>query len=155
MDVLAALEGSGVSMWVLQSNSIWGYPTILTLHTVGLALLVGANAVIDLRILGVGGQVPLEHLARAFRVMWIGFWLNAMSGGLLFMTVATSKGTTRLFLGKLALVAIGESVVVVIRRQVFATSAEPQIGLAAKALACASLAVWIAAIAAGRLMAYI
>jgi len=40
MDLLATLESSGFSTWLRESNSIWGYPMILTLHTVGLALVV-------------------------------------------------------------------------------------------------------------------
>jgi hypothetical protein len=32
--------------------SIWGYPTVLTLHTMGLSVLVGASMMLDLRLLG-------------------------------------------------------------------------------------------------------
>jgi len=41
-------------------------------HTFGLALLVGANAVVDLRLLGVARAIPLAPLKRLFRIMWIG-----------------------------------------------------------------------------------
>ena len=34
-------EHTRVSEWILGSTSIWAYPTVLTLHTVGLAMLVG------------------------------------------------------------------------------------------------------------------
>ena len=96
------LESSGFSTWLRESNSIWGYPMILTLHTVGLALLVGANIVLDLRLLGFGARLPLEELSRAFRIMWIGFWINAVTGSLLFAADATTRGTSRLFIGKLS-----------------------------------------------------
>lgn len=156
MDILSSLESSGFSIWLRESNSIWGYPTILTLHTVGLALLVGANAVLDLRLLGFAQRLPLEELSRAFRVMWIGFWLNAVTGAMLFAADATTRGTSRLFIGKLFLVAFGVLVIVAIRRQVFGVTPDrPRIGARAKLLAVTSLAVWIAAITAGRLMAYV
>ena len=48
MEYLAALEGSAFSTWLRESTSIWAYPTVLTLHTVGLAVLVGANWALDL-----------------------------------------------------------------------------------------------------------
>ena len=156
MDFLSSLESSGFSTWLRESNSIWGYPTILTLHTVGLALLVGANTVLDLRLLGFAQRLPLEELARAFRIMWIGFWLNAVTGAMLFAADATTRGTSRLFISKLFLVAFGVLVILAIRRQVFGTTPDqPRIGSTAKLLAVTSLAVWIAAITAGRLMAYV
>src|SRR6185436_10889944 len=155
MDLLMTLESSGFSTWLRESNSIWGYPMILTLHTVGLALLVGANTVLDLRLLGFGARLPLEELSRAFRIMWIGFWLNAVSGTMLFVADATTRGTSRLFIGKLVLVLFGVAVIVAIRRQVFGVAPErPRIGTAGKWLAATSLVVWIATITAGRLMAY-
>ena len=40
--MLQRLQDSAFSMWVVGSDSLWSYPTILTLHTVGLALIVGA-----------------------------------------------------------------------------------------------------------------
>jgi hypothetical protein len=156
MDLLMTLESSGFSTWLRESNSIWGYPMILTLHTVGLALLVGANIVLDLRLLGFAARVPLEELARAFRIMWIGFWINAVSGALLFAADATTRGTSRLFIGKLFLVMFGVVVILAIRKQVFGETRErPRIGTTAKVLAATSLAVWVAAITAGRLMAYV
>ena len=156
MDLLATLESSGFSTWLRESNSIWGYPMILTLHTVGLALLVGANIVLDLRLLGFAQRLPLEELTRAFRIMWIGFWINAVTGAALFAADATTRGTSRLFISKLFLVAFGVLVIVAIRRQVFgATPDQPRIGVSAKVLAATSLAVWVAAITAGRLMAYV
>jgi hypothetical protein len=50
------LQHTALSTWVVQSDSVWAYPTILTAHTVGLAILVGAAAMIDLRLLGVGAE---------------------------------------------------------------------------------------------------
>jgi hypothetical protein len=156
MQLLASLESSGFSTWLRESNSIWGYPIVLTFHTVGLALLVGANTVLDLRLLGFAQRLPLSELTKAFRIMWIGFWINAVSGAMLFAADATTKGSTPLFMGKLVLVAFGVLVIVLIRRTVFGdTPDRPRIGAAGRALAVMSLLVWIAAITAGRLMAYV
>jgi hypothetical protein len=156
MDLLSSLESSGFASWLRESNSIWGYPMILTLHTVGLALLVGASTVLDLRLLGFAVRLPLVELSRAFRIMWIGFWINAVTGGLLFAADATTRGTSRLFIGKLFLVAFGVLVIVLIRRQVFGrTPDRPRVGATAQVLAATSLVVWVAAITAGRLMAYV
>jgi hypothetical protein len=46
MNLLASLEATGFASWLRESGSIWGYPTVLTLHTLGLGVLVGASTVI-------------------------------------------------------------------------------------------------------------
>jgi len=54
------LSKSSFSTWLLSSNSIWAYPTVLTLHTFGMMVLVGAALMIDLRLLGFGRGIPLQ-----------------------------------------------------------------------------------------------
>ena len=68
--MLTSLDQSAFSTWLLSSNSIWAYPTVLTLHTFGMMVLVGAALMIDLRLLGFGRGIPLQSLDRLFRVMW-------------------------------------------------------------------------------------
>lgn len=156
MDALTALENSSFSTWLQSSPSIWAYPAVLTLHTLGLGLLVGANWVLDLRLLGVASGIPLQPLLKLFRVMWIGFWLNAVSGVMLFVAAATTQSASWLFVLKLVLVAVGVVVVVFTRRAVYGRGVEtPHAGGQAKLLATISLVVWIAAILAGRYMAYV
>jgi hypothetical protein len=154
MNILVTLENSAFSNWLRESPSLVAYPAVLTLHTLGLAILVGASWMLDLRVLGFGRAIPLTALARIFRVMWIGFWINTISGLALFAADATGKGSTWLFLVKLLLIAVGVATIPLIRRSVFA-SPEPSITPQARRLAVVSLGVWVAAIAAGRLMAYI
>jgi len=47
--LLLTIEESGVSTWLRESESPFAFYFVLLFHTFGLALLVGANAVIDLR----------------------------------------------------------------------------------------------------------
>jgi hypothetical protein len=49
------------------SIHLGAYPTILTLHTVGLGIVVGANAVIDFRLLGFAPRMSLPSLTPLFR----------------------------------------------------------------------------------------
>ena len=151
-DFLAAVENLPFSIWLRESNSIWAYPTVLTLHTVGLALLVGANAALDLRVLGWGQALALADLRPLFRWMWLGFWINALSGVVLLAADATTKVAAPMFLIKLGLVGIGVVLMTAQKREVFAPAAATTRG--AKSLAAAALTVWFVAIAAGRLMAY-
>ncbi|HEV8393689.1 MAG TPA: hypothetical protein VGQ37_05410 [Vicinamibacterales bacterium] len=151
-DFFAALENLPFSIWLRESNSIWAYPTMLTLHTIGLALLVGASAALDLKVLGWGQAIALTDLRPMFRWMWIGFWVNALSGVVLLAADATTKAAAPMFLIKLGLIAVGVVIMAAQRRAVFAPAAA--ITRSARVLAAASLTVWFVAIAAGRLMAY-
>ena len=106
MELLTSLEASGFGTWLRESGSIWAYPAVLTLHTMGLGVLVGASTVLDLRLLGCAPRIPLEPLERLFPIMWAGFWVNAISGIALFVADATTKGTTTVFMAKIAIVVV-------------------------------------------------
>jgi hypothetical protein len=154
MELLSAIESTGFATWLRESPSIWAYPTVLTLHTVGLALLVGPSWALDLRLLGAARAIPLKSMEKTFPVMWAGFWINGISGLLLFMGDATTKGATLLFASKLALIVMAVVTLVALRRVVYVGRSEPSVGPTARALAVLSILLWIAAIGTGRWMAY-
>jgi hypothetical protein len=151
-----ALQNTGVSTWIREANSLMAFPGILTLHTMGLGVLVGAAAVLDLRLLGMGGRMPLGPMRDLFRLMWLGFVINAITGTLLFAADAVKRGSSVFFLAKLLLVALGVLTMVLIKRNAFGPNADPvRPSATAKRLAIASLLIWSAAITAGRLLAYV
>jgi hypothetical protein len=158
IDFAAWLESSALGVWTRESPSIWAYPTVLTLHTVGLGVLVGANAVIDFRLLGFAPRLPIPSLAPLFRFMWAGFAINAVSGVMLFAADATAKARQPVFYVKLTLIAAALVITALIRRTVERgpvpgdASVIPGLG---KRLATLSLLVWTGVIIAGRLMAYL
>jgi hypothetical protein len=59
---------------------------------------------VDLRVLGVARGVPLTELKRFVPLMWIGFWLNAASGALLFLAFPTKALTNPVFYIKMFLI---------------------------------------------------
>jgi hypothetical protein len=154
--VFTWIETSSLSIWFRESPSLWAFPFVLILHTVGLAFLVGSNVALDVRVLGMASGVPLRALQRYSVVMWSGFWLNAASGVLLLIAYPTKALTNPLFYVKLALIAIGLGMWGKLRARLRALPVPeaqvlpPRI----KALAIASLVCWGAGITAGRLLAY-
>ena len=155
----AWLESSAVGVWTRESPSIWAYPTVLTLHTVGLGILVGANAVIDFRLLGFAPRLPIASLTPLYRFMWAGFAMNAITGAMLFAGDATTKAAQPVFYIKLTLIALALVVTAIIRPTVTRATALRNAGAIRasriKRLATLSLLLWAAAITAGRLMAYL
>jgi hypothetical protein len=153
---LLAIESTGFSTWLRESESPFAFYFILLFHTFGLALLVGANAVVDLRLLGVARAIPIAPLKRLFRVMWIGFGMNAITGLLLVFAYPTKALTNWDFYAKLTLIGFAIWVMQKLNRQVFQDSSLSEADMIARGatLAKFSIFLWFGAITAGRLLAY-
>src|SRR6266850_773799 len=104
MGMLVWLESLPISVWVHESPSVWAQPTVLTLHTMGMAVLVGASWVLDLRLLGISRNVPLSAFRWVFRTVAISLNVNLVTGVLLFMARATLFGTSIPFFIKMGVV---------------------------------------------------
>ena len=157
MDLFMRLEASGISTWLRESQSLWAFPFVLALHTIGLGLIVGSTVVVDLRILGSASHVPIKPLEKFFSIMWVGLALNVASGLMLFAKEATTVGISAVFWVKIALIALSIWVLMQIKSKVFDDPLIDQrpIPNQARALALLSILLWAGAITAGRLMAYI
>src|SRR5687768_5825539 len=150
------IEGSSVSVWMREATTLWAFPFVLILHTVGLAFLVGANVAIDIRALGGMPGVPLISLRRYYRWMWAGFWVNAFSGVLLLLAYPTKALTNPLFYVKLSFIAAGLIVARIIRGYLVSGEVGPNVTAPRqlRLLAGASLLIWVVSITTGRLLAY-
>jgi len=156
MDFLARLEQSGFAVWARESNSLLAYPSILFLHTVGMGLVAGISAVIDLRILGCAEEIPLSGMQRLVPYMWAGFWLNTATGIVLFILDATTKAIDPVFYTKMAFIAMAVVLCVIQGRSFRDPLLDKRpIETNGKIIAFASIICWTAAITAGRLLAYL
>jgi hypothetical protein len=149
------LQNSAFTEWFLGSPSIWTYPTVLTLHTVGMAILVGASFVINLRVLQVSGLIPLHRLQPLYRFIWVGFAINLASGLILFVTEAADRVVDPVFYVKMTSIAVALALAVVVKRRSISPAAPPVASVQTRSLAAVSLGMWTIAIVAGRLMAYL
>jgi uncharacterized oligopeptide transporter (OPT) family protein len=151
------LEATALSTWVRESTSVFAFPTILSVHAIGMGLAVGVNVAIALRLLGFAPGVPPRELHRFAPVMWIGVWLNAASGLLLLVGYPTKAFTNPVFYMKISLIAAGMWLYVAMTRQILAAGSPGSSGPAVPSgrfLALASLACWAGAVTTGRLLAY-
>jgi hypothetical protein len=157
MEFLRFIEHTSFSQWVTGSSSVLAFPTILLLHTIGMGVVVGINAGIDLRILGLAPALPLAPMEKFFPFLWIGFWVNAFTGVILLAADATTKMTNPDFYVKMGFIALAVINLRMIRNRVFRDPFIDKKPMTsdAKVLAVTSMIFWLGAITAGRLMAYV
>ena len=152
---LTWLQDLPLSMWVAQSESLWAYPFILFVHTVGVALTGGSAAVILLRVLGFAESLPFRAVRPLLPCLWTGFVLNAISGTLLFIAAATSIGFVPVFYAKLAFLFLAILTLLPVRGFIETDrTADRDIPLRIKGFAAVSLLLWAGVVTAGRLTAY-
>lgn len=152
--ILDTIEQTSFSTWLRETPSLFGFYFVLMFHTIGLAMLVGASAVVDLRILGVASNLPLRPFKSLFPIMWAGLAVNVVSGLLLLLAYPTKALTNPYFYLKLALIALAVTVVAKLYKRVFADATLSEAAMIAqgKLLAKYSLVLWIATIYTGRVL---
>ena len=156
-NVLDYLQNLALAEWVRSSPSLFAYSTVLTAHGVGLGMVVGVNTVIALRLLGVAQGIPLAALRQLYGIVWIGFFINLVSGLLLFIAEAHTMAAMVAFWAKLMFVAAGMIVSELLKRFYFRDLVSVQAGVVTQVgrnLAIISLGCWYLALVAGRLTAY-
>ena len=158
---LGALEASGLGQAMRQW--LWLYPTVETIHIVGIGLLFGSIAVLDLRLLGFSRSFPVKKLASHVLPWTLGsFLLIIPSGFLMFTAHATEFIDSEVFLLKMGLILAAGVNAGVFHTTVFRSAdvwdAEEMRKLppppSVRASAAISLLLWISVIACGRLLAY-
>src|SRR4029078_6927718 len=144
-----------ISAAIAASDSIWwGYAWWLFVHAVGMGLTAGIAFIVCLRVLGVGRQIPLSSFRILFRVFWMGFYVNLLSGVILFMTDATGIARVWELYAKLACLGLALCLLSRLRRFIDSDQSDGPIPPRARTLAYASILLWLAVITSGRLIAY-
>src|SRR5580765_1737531 len=123
MGLLVWLESLPLSVWVHESPSVWAQPTVLTLHTMGMGVLVGASWVLDLRLLGISRNIPLSAFRWVFRAVAISLDVNLVTGVLLFMGRVTTWGVAIPFFIKMCLVVASAATLLPLRSYVLRSDA--------------------------------
>lgn len=155
MDLLGLLENNVLSVWLRESLSIFAYPTVIALHTFGMAFLVGTSAGLALKLIGFAPDLPLGSLGGYFRLIWLGLWINAISGLLLLMQDVTNFLTLPVFYLKLLAIAVAMTLVRSLQKRIGAAARAPSAAAGGEAtLGFAILGAWLVAITAGRVTAY-
>jgi hypothetical protein len=141
-------------------ESDYAFSIIESAHVLGITLLFGTIALLDLRMLGlVLRPIPITRIARAvFPLTWSGFAVMFISGFLLFWAEAAKNYANPAFRAKLILLAlVGINPLIfhtTVYRRVHEWEAQAISPWRARTAAIASLTLWSGVIIAGRAIAY-
>jgi hypothetical protein len=140
-------------------ESLWLYPIVEVVHLLGIAVLVGGVVLFDLRVLGVSKRLPAKALARHLLPWSVGALLLIVPSGLLMFSAHASEFiANRVFLLKMSLLMAAAINALMFHLGPFRQAAAWDVGGAAPGLARlhagASILIWVAVVACGRLLAY-
>ena len=158
-EALIWLEQSALGE-LMRTSSLWTYPIVNLLHIFGIAALFGGATIIDLRLLGVWRRVPLADVSdTAVPVSRAGFFLAAATGVGLLAANSTEYIGNPFLLIKFGAIAAGLTNVGLLnlspawkahRQRELQPSERRRLAI----FGGISLATWVTAVAAGRLIAY-
>jgi len=158
-DFLGWIQTSGLGHFMRESGP-WTYAIVNLFHILGVGSLFGAVVILDLRLLGAWPRTPLAPLAdAAASVAACGFGLAATSGVALLATKATEYAGNPFIYIKFPAIAVGLINAWMLhlspawqarRRRELSRQEHRHLAWAGGT----SLACWLTAITAGRMIAY-
>lgn len=104
--ILESIQSSGFAAWI--RDSLYAFPFIESIHVVGLTLVFGTIAIMDLRLLGLASvHRPFTRVATDLKKwIWVAFAITAVTGLLMFSTNAAVYYGNRQFQLKMAAIAL-------------------------------------------------
>lgn len=161
MDVFAIaewLENTAVGEVIRTSDFL--FPLLESLHVLGVALVFGTILIVDARLMGWGsrGQPAAAVLKQSVRWTWIGFMTALVTGGLLFLSDATTYVFNAPFQIKMSLLLLaGINMIIfeaVLVRSIAQWDREVGIPWRIRLSGALSLTFWTSIVAFGRFIGF-
>jgi hypothetical protein len=154
--VIAAIENTWIGEFM--RAYWWAFPTAEALHFVGLSLLVGSLAIIDLRVLGFARNLSVRAIHQLLLWTWVGFAINLVTGLLFIFAQASFYYPNVAFRVKLVLILLAGANALWFQRTVQGElpdwSDDAEAPRQAKVIAGVSLGLWVSVIFFGRFIMY-
>ena len=156
---LTWLEASALGH-AMRESGLWTYALVNLAHVLGVATLFGSILVLDLRLLGLGRRIGLAAVAAVVSpVAATGFMLAALSGAGLLAANATEYLGNPFLLVKFPAIGLGLiNVAAVYRSRAWRERERRELSPGEHrqlaVMVGVSLACWLTAVTAGRMIAY-
>jgi len=158
-EFLVWMEASALGHYMRESGP-WTYAVVNLSHILGVATLFGSVLVLDLRLLGCWRRIPIATLASAtIPVATVGFGIAALTGTALLATKATDYLNNPFFDIKFPAIALGLINVLILNllpawrargKRELSRAEHRQLSV----MGGISIACWLTAVSAGRIIGY-
>ena len=157
-ETLTAIEALPVAAALRAGR--WSYAAVNGAHVVGIALLFGAIAPLDLRLMGFWRSIPIRTLKRVLvPVAAAGLVLALAAGMLMFSIRASEYAAKAVFQFKLVLIVLAVANALLLRLAGQWEASQDVVNLAPpmrlRVAGALSIALWFAVIACGRSIAFV
>jgi hypothetical protein len=153
--ILEGPLGRDVAAWV--NDLPWMWPTLESLHFIGLSLLIGTVLVINLRVLGFMKQVSLDAIDRLIPWGVLGFGLNIVTGMLFFIAVPQQYTQSVAFFWKAGLIVVAafNGLYFTAFDQTWAMEPGGDAPVLSKAMALSAFVLWVGVMYYGSMLPFI
>jgi hypothetical protein len=150
-----AEQTQDLSMFV--TGHTWVWPTLETLHFVGLSLLFTTVLVVNLRLLGMIKVVPYSAVYQLLPIGMIGFGINLVSGMLFFVGVPSQYNNNAVFYWKIVFVLLGGLNVTyfMLVDDTWRATANADATASSKIAAASAIFIWVAVLFCGHMLPFI
>lgn len=157
--IMQALQDTALATFIRESGS--AFPTLESVHVIGIALVFGTIAVVDLRLLGVAShrKSALRLIHELLPFTWVAFLVCVITGSLMFISNAITYSENILFWWKMGLLALAGLNMAVFHLGVYRRIDEWDTTLPPPAQAriagLGSMVLWVGVIALGRWIGFL
>ena len=157
--LLIWLEGSALGQ-LMRASGVWAYGVVNLVHILGIATLFGSVLAFDLRLIGLWRRVPLTTLEGPTLTLAVCGFAVAVASGVTMLSANGSEYAGNPFLA-LKFLAIGLGLANFVGAQFLPAwraravlPHSPRQRFALRVVGATSLACWLGAVAAGRMIGY-
>ncbi len=149
------IQASSIAGFVNTSN--WAWPTLETLHFMGLSMIMGVALLVNLRTLGVGKNISFAALHRMLPWGILGFAINVSTGFLFFVTTPDQYTTNLALHIKMILMMIAALNIFYFTTfdETWKLGPGADAPVRAKVVTTFTLVLWIGVVYFGRMMPFI
>jgi hypothetical protein len=157
VEVVTAEGHFGRTVGLLVTKAPYGWPSLETLHFIGLTLLIGVVLLIDLRMLGVMKNVSFPSIHRLLPWAILGFAINTVTGMLFFVASPDSYAHNIAFIWKIALMMLAgaNALYFTLFDEAWFLKPGQEAPLSAKTIAVSAIVLWVGVLYFGSMLPFI
>jgi hypothetical protein len=142
----------GLTAFTALRSHVWAYPALEVAHITGIALLLGNLVLLELKVFGLGVELPARPLARlSLGLACAGFGLAATTGLLMFASQPAELLANRIFTLKMLLLLTAACNAAWFHGR----NSLDKLDLTARLQMVMSTVIWLGVVACGRWIAYL